>query len=104
MTSSGLVLVHHDAPTDLTFSQWLHGEYLPAIMPLMGLSRVTRNEAISPESASHQFVTILETPDVEHTLAAMNNPAWQQLAAEAVRRGVSRREIAPYRQIFQLEA
>ncbi|HEX6513732.1 MAG TPA: hypothetical protein VF157_15620 [Chloroflexota bacterium] len=104
MTDSGLVLVHHDAPADLDFRRWLEQEYFPAIMPLMGVKRVTRLRSTSPEGLLRPYLTVLHTDDVRRTVEATSDAAWRELASEAVKRGVSQREIVPYRQLFELEA
>ncbi|GEM_PF-6490345 len=104
MSDPGLVLVHHNAPNDPGFRRWLEDEYFPAIMPLMGVQRVTRLHSTSPAAVLRPYLTVLHTDDVHHTVSATLDPAWQALASEAIERGVARREIVPYRQIFQLDA
>ncbi|HLY66397.1 MAG TPA: hypothetical protein VKU60_12755 [Chloroflexota bacterium] len=104
MSESGLVLVHHDAPDTPAFREWLEREYFPAIMPIMGVKRVTRLRAISTDPLPRPYLTVLHTEDVRRTVTATDNPSWQALAAEAVERGVAQRLMVPYQQVFQLDA
>ena len=104
MSDRGLVLVHHDAPQDPSFTRWLEGDYFPAIMPIMAVDRVTRLHTTSPAAVLRPYLTVLHTEDVERTVAATDDPAWRELADEAIRRGVARRQIVPYRQIFEVNA
>lgn len=103
MSNAGLVLVHHDAPDDRGFTSWLEGTYFPAIMPIMGVKRVTRLRSLEPITSLRPYLTVLHTDDVAQTVAATEDPLWQALAADAVRRGVDRRQIVPYQQLFDLE-
>ena len=100
--TAGLVLVHHEAPADPIFRAWLEGTYFSAIAPMMGVHRITRLRG-SADSPLGQYLTVLHTDDVGHTLGATGTPEWQALAAEAVARGVSRRTIVPYERLIEVE-
>jgi hypothetical protein len=104
VSKSGLVLVHHNAPENAAFRMWLEKTYFPAILPIMGVKQVTRLRSTDALAELRPYLTVLHTDDVARTVAATRDPVWQTLASEAVSRGVARRQIIPYEQLFELEA
>jgi hypothetical protein len=91
MKKRGIILLMCDAPSDPEFVQWLHGPHMDEVKATPGITKVTRYEVIDGPADRRQFVGIMETDDIDATLAWRKTAASQRSQSEADARGIANR-------------
>jgi len=100
MKKRGIILVMNDAPLDDAFVEWLHGPHMEEVKATPGLTKITRYEIVDGPPDRRQYVGVLETDDLDATLAWRNSPEGKRSQEEANRRGVRNRYALVCRPVF----
>lgn len=100
MKRSGMILVMNDAPNDEAFVEWLHGPHMAEVKATPGLTKITRYEIVDGPPDRRQYVGVLETDDLDATLAWRNSPQSRRSQEEADRRGVRNRYSLVCRPVY----
>jgi hypothetical protein len=80
-----------DAPDDPSFVEWLHGPHMEEVKSTPGVTKITRYEVIDGPGDRRQYVGIVETDDLDATIAWRSSPEGQRSQEEANRRGIRNR-------------
>ncbi|WP_274630998.1 DUF4286 family protein [Arvimicrobium flavum] len=83
------VVVMYDAEAEL--DEWMHGPHYDEVLATPGVVAVQRLRVTEGPEGSRRYIAIIETSDLEATLAWRNSPAGKRSQDEANERGVSRR-------------
>lgn len=100
MRKRGMILVMCDAPSDPDFVKWLHGPHMDEVKGTPGVTKVTRYEVLDGPPDKRQFVGILETDDIDATLAWRRTSEGQRSQNEANARGITNRYQLVCRAVF----
>lgn len=91
MKRKGTVLVMYDAPSDAEFEAWMHGPHYDEVMNTPGVIAARRYEVIDPPAGQRRYIALIESNDLDATLAWRSSPEGQRSQQEANERGVSNR-------------
>lgn len=91
MKRSGMILVMCDAPNNAEFVEWLHGPHMDEVKATPGMTRIRRYEVVDGPPDRRQYVGVLETEDLDATLAWRGSPDGRRSQEEANRRGICNR-------------
>ena len=86
-----MILVTYDAPTDQEFIDWMNGPHYDEVRATPGIVAARRYQVISGPQGHRRYVAILETDDLEATLAWRDSAEGQRSQREANDRGVCER-------------
>lgn len=100
MKRSGMILVMNDAPNDAAFIEWLHGPHMEEVKATPGLTKITRYEVVDGPADRRQYVGVLETDDLDATLAWRSSPESRRSQEEADRRGIRNRYSLVCRPVY----
>jgi len=100
MKRSGMILVMNDAPSDEAFVEWLHGPHMEEVRATPGLTKITRYEIVDGPPDRRQYVGVLETDDLDATLAWRSSPESRRSQEEADRRGIRNRYCLVCRPVY----
>jgi len=91
MKRRGMIMVMVDAPDDPAFVEWLHGPHMEEVKATPGITRITRYEVVDGPPDRRQYVGILESDDIDATVAWRNSPEGRRSQEEANKRGIRNR-------------
>lgn len=98
MGEKGTVIVMYDAPADA--DAWMHGPHYDEVRRTPGVTEVRRYETVSGPAGCRKYLALIESDDVDATLAWRNSPAGQRSQAEANDRGVANRYAVVAKRIY----
>jgi len=98
MGKKGTVIVMYDAPA--TTDQWMHGAHYDEVLATPGVVAVRRYEVLEGPSGFRRYIALIESEDIDATLAWRDSPAGQRSQQEANSRGVSNRYGLVCKRIF----
>ena len=91
MKRRGIILLMNDAPTDKVFEDWLQGPHMDESKSAPGVRKITRYKIVDGPADRRQFVGLIESDDLDATLAWRNGTQGMQAAEETVKRGLRNR-------------
>jgi hypothetical protein len=91
MSQRHVILVMYDGPDTAEFLEWMNGPHYDEVKATPGIVAARRFEVTSGPAGHRRYVAILETDDLERTLAWRDSPDGQRSQKEANDRGVSNR-------------
>ncbi len=91
MKKNGLIVVMCDAPNDQEFVDWLHGPHMEEVKATPGIKSVRRYEIVGGPPDRRQYLGLMETDDLDASLAWRDSPAGQRSQEEANKRGICNR-------------
>jgi hypothetical protein len=89
-----VVVVMYDAPSDADFEAWLHGRHYREVEATPGVVSARRYEIMNASASRpdcKRYLAIIETADLDMTLAWRDSHDGQRSQAEADARGVDNR-------------
>ncbi len=89
MGRKGTVIVMYDAPA--ATDEWMHGPHYDEVLATPGVVAVRRYEVLEGPAGCRRYVALIESEDIEATVAWRDSPAGQRSQQEANSRGVSNR-------------
>jgi hypothetical protein len=85
----GTVVVMYDAPASV--DAWMHGPHYDEVKATPGVVAVRRYEVVEAPPGARRYFALIESDDVEATVAWRSSPAGKRSQDEANSRGVSTR-------------
>jgi len=89
MKQKGTVVVMYDAPASI--DAWMHGPHYDEVKATPGVVAVRRYEVLEGPAGSRRYLALIESEDIEATIAWRNSPDGERSQKEANSRGVSNR-------------
>lgn len=89
MATKGTVVVMYDAPAET--DEWMHGPHYDEVLRCPGVTEVRRYEVVKGPDGCRKYIALIETDDVDATVAWRSSADGQRSQAEANERGVSNR-------------
>lgn len=89
MKKKGTVIVMYDAPADA--DAWMHGPHYDEVKRTPGVTSVSRYEVVEGPVGCRKYVAVIESDDIDATVAWRAGPEGQRSQAEANERGVTHR-------------
>jgi heme-degrading monooxygenase HmoA len=86
-----VIVVMYDGPDSEAFISWMNGPHYAEVKATPGIVAARRYEVVDGPADRRRYVAILETDDLEATLAWRNSPDGQRSQREANERGVTNR-------------
>lgn len=86
-----VIIVMYDGPDSEEFIAWMNGPHYDEVRSTPGIVAARRYEIVEGPADRRRYVAILETDDVDATLAWRNSPAGTRSQRDANKRGVSNR-------------
>lgn len=83
------VVVMYDTEDEL--DDWMHGPHYDEVLATPGVTAVRRLRVTEGPAGCRRYIAIIETDDLQATLAWRKSPEGQRSQQEANARGVSRR-------------
>lgn len=91
MVQRHMILVMYDGPTSVDFIEWMNGPHYDEVKATPGIVAARRFEVTAGPDGHRRYVAILETENLEQTLAWRDSPEGQRSQKEANDRGVTNR-------------
>jgi len=91
MKQKAIILVMYDGPTDREFIDWMNGPHYDEVKATPGIVAARRYEVLDGLPDHRRYVAILETQNLEATLAWRDSPEGQRSQKEANDHGVKNR-------------
>jgi hypothetical protein len=91
MKRRGIILLMNDAPADKAFVDWLQGPHMEESRSAPGVTNITRYKIVDGPPERRQYLGIIESDDLDATLAWRNGPQGQRAAEETLKRGLRNR-------------
>ncbi len=85
----GTVVVMYDAPAEA--DAWMHGPHYDEVRRTPGVTSVSRYEVVEGPEGARKYIALIESDDVDATIAWRSSPDGQRSQAEADERGVANR-------------
>jgi heme-degrading monooxygenase HmoA len=98
MTKKGTVVVMYDAPADA--DAWMHGPHYDEVKRTPGVTDVRRYEVVEGPEGCRRYIALIESDDVDATVAWRSSPDGQRSQTEANELGVSNRYSMICRRIY----
>ena len=89
MARKGTVVVIYDAPAEA--DEWMHGPHYDEVLRTPGVTEVRRYEVIEGPEGCRKYIALIESDDVDATVAWRSSADGQRSQNEANERGVSNR-------------
>lgn len=89
MGKKGSVIVMYDAPPEA--DGWMHGPHYDEVKATPGVTEVRRYETIKGPDGCRKYIAIIDSDDIDATLAWRDSAAGQRSQGEANERGVTNR-------------
>jgi heme-degrading monooxygenase HmoA len=86
-----VIVVMYDGPDTAEFVEWMNGPHYDEVKRTPGIVGARRYEIVAGPTERRRYVAILETEDLEATLAWRDSPDGQRSQQEANDRGVANR-------------
>lgn len=87
----GVIVVMYDGPATEDFIAWMNGPHYDEVKATPGIVAARRYEVVDGPADRRRYLAVLETEDLDATLAWRNSPDGQRSQREADDRGVSGR-------------
>jgi hypothetical protein len=100
MKQRGAIVLMFDQPTTPEFVAWVHGPHMQDMAKVPGVVRIRRYEVIDGPADRRGWVAVIETDDLEATLAYRHSEEGQRPQRESTERGVTNRYGLFCREIF----
>lgn len=98
MKKQGSVIVMYDAPADA--DEWMHGPHYDEVKRTPGVTEVRRYETLAAPDGCRKYIAIIDSDDIDATLAWRSSPQGQRSQAEANAQGVTNRYAIVGKRIF----
>lgn len=98
MKEKGSVIVLYDAPGET--DAWMHGPHYEEVKRTPGVTEVRRYEVVAGPDGCRKYLAIIDSDDIEATLAWRNSPEGQRSQSEANTRGVTNRYAMVGKRIY----
>lgn len=98
MGKKGTVIVMYDAPSEA--DDWMHGPHYDEVKRTPGVTEVRRYEAVTAPDGCRKYIAIIDSDDVEATLAWRDSPDGQRSQGESNDRGVTNRYAIIAKRIY----
>lgn len=89
MGKNGTVIVMYDAPPEA--DAWMHGPHYDEVKATPGVTEVRRYETLKGPDGCRKYIAIIDSDDIDATLAWRDSAAGQRSQGEANERGVTNR-------------
>jgi hypothetical protein len=101
MKKSAVVVITYDGPDNQEFSDWMDGPHYNDVKNTPGIVRARRFKVVAGPPGHRRYLAILETDDIDATLAWRDSPAGQSSQKEANDRGVTNRYSLICEQLYE---
>lgn len=91
MKGKWVIFVMYDAPGEPEIDAWMHGPHYDEVLRIPGVTGVQRYAVVEGAPDRSQYLAMIETEDIEATLAWRDSPEGQRSQSEANARGVCNR-------------
>ena len=98
MSNKGTVIVLYDAPAEADV--WMHGPHYDEVNRTPGVTEVRRYETLAGPDGCRRYIALIESDDIDATLAWRDSPQGQRSQAEANDRGVANRYAIVAKRIY----
>lgn len=98
MTRKGTVVVMYDAPAEA--DEWMHGPHYDEVKATPGVIEVRRYEVVEGPDGCRKYIALIESEDIDATLAWRSSPEGARSQGEANARGVGNRYPMVCRRIY----
>ncbi len=98
MKRKGTVIVMYDAPAEADL--WMHGPHYEEVKATPGVVAVRRYEVVEGPADSRRYIALIESNDVDATVAWRSSPEGKRSQEEANARGVRNRYAMICRRIY----
>lgn len=98
MTRKGTIMVMYDAPIEA--DSWMHGPHYDEVNATPGVTAVRRYEIIEAPAGTRKYIALIESDDVDATIAWRASPDGVDSQEAANSRGVNNRYAMVCRRIY----
>ena len=98
MKQKGTVVVMYDAPAET--DEWMHGPHYDEVKGTPGVTAIRRYEVIQGPDGSRKYIALIESDDIDATVAWRSSPEGARSQAEANSHGVANRYGMVCRRIY----
>lgn len=98
MKKRGTVIVMYDAPA--ATDTWMHGPHYDEVKRTPGVTDVRRYEVVDGPSDCRRYIALIESDDIDATVAWRSSPDGQRSQTEANDRGVANRYAMICKRIY----
>ncbi len=98
MSKKGTVIVMYDAPSEA--DAWMHGPHYDEVLRTPGVTEVRRYETVAGPDGCRKYIALIDSEDIDATLAWRDSAAGQKSQAEANERGVNNRYAIVGKRIY----
>lgn len=98
MKRKGTVVVMYDAPAEA--DTWMHGPHYDEVLRTPGVTKVRRYEVLEGPQGCRKYIALIESDDVEATVAWRSSPEGQRSQTEANELGVANRYAMVCKRIY----
>jgi heme-degrading monooxygenase HmoA len=98
MKRRGTVVVMYDAPASA--DTWMHGPHYEEVKATPGVIAVRRYEGLEGPPGARRYVALIESEDIEATVAWRSSPEGKRSQEEANSRGVTNRYAMVCRPVY----
>lgn len=98
MKRAGTVVVMYDAPAEA--DAWMHGPHYDEVKSTPGVTAVRRYEVIDGPKGTQKYIALIESDDIDATVAWRSSPDGKRSQTEANERGVGNRHGMVCRRIY----
>ena len=98
MKRKGTVVVMYDAPREA--DAWMHGPHYDDVKATPGVVAVRRYEVVDGPAECRRYLALIESDDLDATLAWRNSAHGKRSQTEANERGVSNRYAMVCRRVY----
>lgn len=89
MGKKGTVIVMYDAPAEA--DEWMHGPHYDEVLRTPGVTEVRRYETVTGPDGCRKYVALIDSDDIDATVAWRNSADGQRSQREANELGVNNR-------------
>jgi len=98
MKRKGTIVVMYDAPTEA--DKWMHGPHYDEVKVTPGVVAVRRYEVVEGPPGCRRYLALIESDDIDGTVAWRSSSKGKRSQEEANARGVSNRYAMTCRRIY----
>jgi heme-degrading monooxygenase HmoA len=91
MKKKAVIVITYDGPDTQDFSDWMDGPHYTEVKNTPGIISAKRFRVVSGPEGHRRYLAILESEDIDATLAWRDSPDGQRSQEEANSRGVTNR-------------
>ncbi len=103
MKQKGVMVLMFDAPDTKDFLDWVHGPHMQDIGKIPGVVGVRRYSIIDGPPDRRSYVAVIETEDLEASMAYRNSDQGLKPQQDSESRGVTKRYGLACREIFAIK-